>query len=140
MRCSYHNKIKIKINVSTIWSLKPKLYLDSISSSPLFSLYFLGPNPGSHCIVIMSPKCLTCERLWLFFCLLASIILRNTDEISCGMLANIVLPNNFLILTLEYRVWGKNMTEMKFLITSYQGINVVHIASLEMLTCIFYFR
>lgn len=145
MQCSYHNKIKI--NISTIWSLKSKFYLDSISFFPFiylfhpFSpLYFLGPNPGTtlycHHVSLMSD-------LWQILTLsffLASIILRSMDEVSCRMLEDIGLPNNFLTVRWDNRFCGKNVTEVKFLITSCQGINDAHTAPLEMLTFIFYFR
>ena len=141
MKCSYHNKIKI--NISTIWSLKSKFYLGSISSFASISLYFLGPNPGTtlwcHHVSLMSDlwQILTFSVFYFFF---ASMILRSMDEVSCRMLVDMGLPNKFLIVRWDNRFCGKNIIEVKLLVTSHQGINDAHTAPLEMLTFMFYFR
>lgn len=143
MKCSYHNKIKI--NISTIWSLKSKFYLDSISFFPLIPSLFPWTQSRYH-IVLSSclPNVWSVTNfdsfLFFFFFPLASIILRSMDEVSCRMLADMGLLNKFLIVRWDNRFCGKNVTEVKFLITSFQGINYAHTAPLEMLTFIFYFR
>ena len=140
MKCSYH--IKIKINISTIWSLKSKFYLDSISFFPLIISLFSWTQSRYHTVLSSSlPNVwsVTDFDSFLFF-FLASVILRSMDEVSCRMLADMGLPNNFLIVRWDNRFCWKNIIEVKFLTTSYQGINDAHTAPLEMLTFIFYFR